>query len=111
MKSKSRRQRRSAAIFAEFLESRRLFDMVYPGDEPAPEHVEEPASYSVLSKWSTLDLRYSFSNLLDGGLPGGLTAATLEAAVEEALQVWSAVSPLRFTEAVDSGPAPSDAGY
>ena len=107
------RPRRSAAaaIFAEALESRRLFDMVYPGDGPAVEEHEEPASYALNSKWSTTDLKYSFSNLLDGALPGGLSAAVLEAAIEDALQVWSAVSPLRFTEAVDSGPAPSDSGY
>jgi hypothetical protein len=105
------RNRRAAAVFAEALESRRLFDMLYPGDRPVEEHVDEPVAYTLGSKWSTTDLKYSFSNLLDGGLPGGLAASALEAAIEEALQVWSAVSPLRFTEAVDSGPAPSDTGY
>jgi hypothetical protein len=102
---------RSAHVFAEALESRRLFDMLYPGDGPIEEHVDEPAEYKLYSKWSMTDLKYSFSNLLDGALPGGLSATVLEAAIEEALQVWSAVSPLRFTEAIDSGPAPSDTGY
>ena len=105
------RRRRSVHVFAEALESRRLFDMVYPGEGPTDEHVDQPVEYKLGSKWSTTDLKYSFSNLLDGGLAGGLSATVLEAAIEEALQVWSAVSPLRFTEAVDSGPAPSDTGY
>jgi len=107
---KNRTRRPSAANAVEALESRRLFDMVYPGDGTR-EPVEEPASYVLGSKWGTTDLKYSFSNLLNGALPGGLSAAVLESAIEEALQVWSAVSPLRFTEVADSGPAPSDTAY
>lgn len=83
-------------------------------DEAAP----QPSDYVLGSKWSqpgglgsSVNLSYSFSNLLDGGLPGGLTAASLESAIEEALQVWSAVAPLKFVELADSGPAPSDTGY
>ena len=73
------RRRSSSSLFAEELESRRLFDMVYPGDGPTPtEHTEEPASYVLGSKWSTTNLTYSFSNLFDGALPGGLSTAVRE---------------------------------
>ena len=98
----------TATVFAEALERRRMFDMLYPGDGPAPEeHHDEPVAYTLGSKWATTKLSYSFSNLLNGGLAGGLSATVLEAAIEEALQVWSAVAPMQFTEVVDSGPQPT----
>src|SRR5688500_13085512 len=120
-----RRRRRSQPVASvwEVLEGRRFFDMVYPGPqgplEVDPAHQDEPpADYVLNAKWpqpgglgSAVNLSYSFSNLLDGGLPGGLSAAVLESAIEEALQVWSAVAPLKFTELLDSGPAPSDNTY
>ena len=108
LRRRHRQAARANTVFAEALESRRLFDMVYPGDGPVP---EEPHAYTLGSKWSTTNLTYSFSNLLDGGMPGGLSSAALESAIEEAFQVWSAVSPLRFTEIADAGPAPADTGY
>jgi hypothetical protein len=49
---------------------------------------------------------YSYSNLLDGGMQG-LTNLQLRAAVEEALDVWAAESPLIFTEIPDAGPLPT----
>ncbi|HUG90136.1 MAG TPA: matrixin family metalloprotease, partial [Planctomycetaceae bacterium] len=62
---------------------------------------------------SDVTITYSFSNLLDGGLGGGLSAGQLQAAVEEALALWAAVAPLNFVEVVDSGPLPtsSDTSY
>jgi len=72
----------------------------------------------VPSKWaqpgglgSAVTITYSFSNLLDGGLGGGLSAATIRAAIQEALGRWASVAPLRFVEVADSGPAPSQNDY
>ena len=69
-------------------------------------------------KWSQPDgpgtpltITYSFSNLLDGQLPGDLTAGQLRAAVQEALGLWAGVAPLHFVEVADSGPAVSSQNY
>ncbi|HEY9669127.1 MAG TPA: matrixin family metalloprotease [Coleofasciculaceae cyanobacterium] len=56
-------------------------------------------------------ITYSYSNLLDGNLPGGIVPSMLKAAIEEALKLWASYAPLNFREVADSGPAPSDAGY
>lgn len=57
-------------------------------------------------------ITYSYSNLLDGGMGGGLSPATLRAVVEEALAVWAAKAPLDFTEVLpDVGPPPGDTFY
>jgi hypothetical protein len=62
---------------------------------------------------SPVTITYSFSNFLDGGMGGGLTAEEIRDAVEEALSVWAEVAPLNFVEQADSGPSPvaSDSGY
>jgi hypothetical protein len=54
---------------------------------------------------STITITYSYNNLLDGGLGGGLSAASIRSAIEEALGRWAAVAPIRFVEVADSGPA------
>ncbi len=54
-------------------------------------------------------ISYSYSNLLDGSL--GLPTNDLRAAVEEALGVWAAHSPLHFVEVPDTGPTASDTSY
>ncbi|MHC4996909.1 MAG: matrixin family metalloprotease, partial [Planctomycetota bacterium] len=51
-------------------------------------------------------LTYSYSNLLDGTLVGGLSTNEIKVAVEEALAVWSSVAPVHFIEVADSGPDP-----
>jgi hypothetical protein len=56
-------------------------------------------------------LTYSYSNLLDGGLPGELTATELRSATEEAFGLWSRYAPLNFFERSDTGPAPADESY
>jgi hypothetical protein len=56
-------------------------------------------------------LTYSYSNLLDGGLPGALTAAELRSATEEAFGLWSRYAPLNFFERPDTGPPPADVSY
>lgn len=82
------------------------------GQEPIP--IPEPRFVQTGSKWSQpgglgapLTITYSYSNLLDGGLPGGLSPSEIRAAVEEALGEWAAVAPLNFIEQVDAGPDPS----
>ena len=50
---------------------------------------------------SPVNITYSFSNLLDGGL-NGISAEQAEAAIEEALAEWSQYAPLEFTEVTDS---------
>src|SRR5687767_828207 len=112
------RKRNAAAPVTESLEARRHFDMVAPGGIDTGEHAEM-AEYSLRGKWtqpgglgSAVNLGYSFSNLLDAGaMPGGLSATLLKSAIEEALQVWSAVAPLKFSKAIDAGPMPSDTDY
>ena len=56
-------------------------------------------------------LTYSYSNFLDGTLPGGLTEDELRAATEEALGLWASVAPLHLQEVFDTGPDPSDDDY
>jgi len=58
-----------------------------------------------------LTVTYSFSNLLDGQLPGDLTTGQLRTAVQEVLELWAGVAPLHFVEVSDSGPAVSSQNY
>jgi hypothetical protein len=51
-------------------------------------------------------ISYSFSNLLDGTLAGGLSTNQIRAAAEQAMAIWSAAAPLVFVEVPDSGPDP-----
>ena len=60
---------------------------------------------------ANVTLTYSYSNLLDGGLAGGLTTLQLRAAIEEALALWAKYAPLTFVEVPDIGPPPSDSFY
>jgi hypothetical protein len=60
--------------------------------------------------WSSTNLSYSYSNLLDGGL-GSLSSSQLITASEEAMGAWAAVTPLRFYEVPDAGPPPGDGNY
>ena len=98
--------------------------MYAPGYKPVIDHEDTPdpnnAGEFVVTggKWpqpgglgTTVNITYSYSNLLNGGMTGGLSAAQLKAGVQEALGVWAAVSPLNFTEVADSGPAVSDTSY
>jgi Ca2+-binding RTX toxin-like protein len=78
-------------MLLEVLEDRRLFYSTVGQD----------------NAWSFTTLGYSYSNLLDGGL-AGISASDLVAASQEAMGVWSAVAPLRFEGAPDSGPLPTE---
>jgi hypothetical protein len=60
---------------------------------------------------ANVTLTYSYSNLLDGGLAGGLTPAQLRAAIEEALAIWARYAPLTFVEVPDVGGPPGDGFY
>src|SRR5688572_1222791 len=75
-----------------------VFWYVPPGEpeplEQEPRFVPTPQKWSQPGGLSTpVSLSYSYSNLLNGALPGGLSASQLTDAVEEAMQVWTAVAP------------------
>lgn len=77
-----------------------------PGSSPAAIKWPQPAGLG-----SQVTVTYSYSNLLDGRLGGGLSSAAIKAAVQEAFGRWAAVAPLRFVEVADSGPSPSANEY
>ncbi|OKH44624.1 hypothetical protein NIES2101_28185 [Calothrix sp. HK-06] len=91
-------------------------DLLYTSTNTSQNHKDE---FSVgYSKWSqpggkgtSVDITYSYSNLLDGELKGDLLATKIRSIVEEALKLWSKYTPLNFKEVKDSGPAPSDNYY
>lgn len=98
--------------------------MYAPGYKPKLDHEDTPDPKNVGEfvltggQWpqpgglgTTVNITYSYSNLLNGGMAGGLSSAQLKAGIQEALGVWAAVSPLNFTEVADSGPAVSDTSY
>jgi hypothetical protein len=58
-----------------------------------------------------ITITYSYSNLLDGGLGGGLSDEDIKLAIQEALGLWASFAPLHFVEEVDSGPAVSEDNY
>lgn len=66
---------------------------------------ENVASFSASDfKWSqpgglgsSVDITYSYTNLLNGNIKG-LDSAQIQTAIEEAFGVWSSVAPLNFTE-------------
>lgn len=79
------------------------------GDEKHPEEncspclVQTPSSeYNLGSKWSSSTVSYGYSNLF-GSLTSDMTNREIRDAINEALLVWSAVSPLRFIETSDPG--------
>ena len=81
-------------------------------------NTEGPAEFNLRNPWPDFNpdedgfqLTYSYSNFLDGNLPGGLTPEELIAGTEEALNLWAAVAPLHFVEVVDSGPEALDSSY
>ncbi len=59
-------------------------------------------------KGTTVNISYSYSNLLDGTITS-ISSAQLKAGVEESLAAWAAFAPLNFTEVADSGPLPTAA--
>jgi len=82
------------------------------------EETPTPADFTAIDPWPDRDpsapgiqLTYSYSNFLDGGLPGGLTPEQLMVATEEALQLWASAAPLHFREVEDSGPGLDDVDY
>jgi Matrixin/SdrD B-like domain/Bacterial pre-peptidase C-terminal domain len=94
--------------------------VVVPGtvlfDTPAPAGDDTPIGFTASGdKWpqpgglgTTAVITYSFSNLLDGGLLGGLSASAIQTGIEEALNLWASFSPLKFVAVSDSGPLPDD---
>ncbi len=54
-------------------------------------------------KGSRITLSYSYTNLLDGGVQGGISNGEMKAAIEEAFRLWSTYAPLEFIEVEDTG--------
>jgi Matrixin len=81
--------------------------------------ITEPETFLASgTKWSQpggkntrTTITYSYSNLLNGALKGGITNAQITGAIKEAVGLWSLYAPLKFIELLDSGPAPSDTSY
>jgi len=55
-------------------------------------------------KGSPITITYSFTNLFNGGIKGGITNAEMKSAVQEAFKLWSKYAPLNFVEIKDIGP-------
>ncbi len=68
--------------------------------------------FNVGAPWGVSNLSYSYSNFTDfaPGWAVGLSRVDMQNAVEEAMGVWTAVTPLRIFQRVDSGPMPTDVG-
>ncbi|MFO0878688.1 MAG: matrixin family metalloprotease [Gemmataceae bacterium] len=82
------------------------------GTETGPNGTTVPTRWAQPGGRGTpVSITYSYSNLLDGRLGGGLTAAQIRSAVEEALRRWATYAPLRFIEVPDAGPAVSLTNY
>lgn len=54
-------------------------------------------------KGSGITLTYSYDNLLDGGIKGGITESELRSAIEESFELWAQYAPLNFVEVDDTG--------
>ncbi|MEL6855026.1 MAG: matrixin family metalloprotease, partial [Cyanobacteria bacterium J06607_13] len=54
-------------------------------------------------KNSPITITYSFTNLFNGNLKGGITNQEMKAAIEEAFAIWARYAPLNFVEVKDSG--------
>ena len=80
------------------------------GHEGEPEFVVGPKWFQSGGPGTPLMLSYSYGSTLTGGL-GSLTASQVRTAVEEAYQLWSAVTPLQFEQVADWGPGPTDVHY
>jgi hypothetical protein len=89
-------------------------DLVIPGED---KHAEENCSpclfesggpeFNLGNKWGSSAVSYGYSNLFST-LTSDMTDREIRDSINEALLVWSAVSPLRFTEAADPGGAVND---
>ncbi len=75
-----------------------------------PDFVLGPKWFQSGGPGTPLMLSYSYGSTLASGL-GALSAAQVRAAVEEAYQLWSAVTPLQFEQVADWGPGPTDVHY
>lgn len=54
-------------------------------------------------KGSDLTLTYSYDNLLDGSIGGGITNQEMKSAIEESFSLWARYAPLNFVEVTDTG--------
>jgi len=54
-------------------------------------------------KGSEITITYSYTNLFDGGITGGITNKEMKSAIEEAFRLWAQYAPIKFVEVEDSG--------
>jgi hypothetical protein len=80
------------------------------GHEGEPEFVLGPKWFQSGGPGTPLMLSYSYGSTLSSGL-GALSAAQVRSAVEEAYQLWAAVTPLQFEQVADWGPGPTTVHY
>jgi hypothetical protein len=75
-----------------------------------PDFVLGPKWFQSGGPGSPLMLSYSFGSTLTNGA-GALSASQVRNAVDEAFQLWSAVTPLQFEQVTDWGPGPTTIHY
>ncbi len=54
-------------------------------------------------KGSPITLTYSYDNLFDGTISGGISSQEMKSAIEESLRLWARYAPLNFVEVEDTG--------
>lgn len=55
------------------------------------------------TKGQPITITYSFGNLFNGGIKGGINNAEMQDAIEESFELWAQYAPLNFVEVKDSG--------
>lgn len=55
-------------------------------------------------KGTPITLTYSYTNLFDGRIKGGITGAEMKSAIQEAFALWAKYAPINFVEIKDKGP-------
>jgi len=54
-------------------------------------------------KGSPITLTYSYDNLFDGAINGGISNQEMKSAIEESFSLWAQYAPLNFVEVEDTG--------
>ncbi|MCC6492999.1 MAG: matrixin family metalloprotease [Pirellulales bacterium] len=99
-----RPRRTGCQLGFETLEDRRLLWATYVGGgDFANNRYENGNTPNPEAVWSFTNLSYSFANLLGAWNSALMTNAQKRAAVEEAMGLWTAVTPLTFFEMTDPG--------
>ena len=54
-------------------------------------------------KGSPITITYSYTNLFNGDIKGGITSAEMKSAIQEGFKLWANYAPLNFVEIKDKG--------